>query len=204
MINSVPYTISNPGAYTLGQNLTIQANTNAIQINASNVSVDLGGYTLAETAGGTSEGITVSSGLSNVTIQNGAITGFALDVVFGSGSGHSLTNVQLLNFSSIGLLVLANNCLIENCSMVGATGASATGIYIWVAGGVGVRNNLISECNNGIYENSVTTPNALIANYEANCTNGLYLSSGSKYQGNVTTGCTTPVTGGIAVGQENG
>ena len=45
--------------------------------------------------------------------------------------------------------------------------------------------------------------NTLIGNYEANCATSLNLDS-SKYQGNITTNCPTPVTGGVAVGQENG
>jgi len=202
VITSLPYTISAPGAYTLSNNLTANG-TDGIDVNASNVSIDLGGFTLAD-AQKQGAGINVSSGMSNVSVQNGTITGFYSDVAFFSGSGDTLTNVQVLNFSPFGVIVEANNSLIQNCTVVG-TGNSAAGILIYQCGGVGVRNNQISECNTGIYTVGATSPNALIENYEANCTtSGLSLDSKTKYQGNVTTNCATPVIGGIAIGQENG
>jgi hypothetical protein len=202
VIGSLPYTISAPGTYVLSRNLTAKS-TDGIDVNASNVTIDLGGYTLTQRVAGNGSGIFVTSGMSNVSVQNGVINGFYDGVFFGTGSGDALINVELLAIGNVGVSVEANDCLIENCVIGGASGASF-GIGISNAGAVGVRNNQVSGFTYGIYEWSVTSPNALIGNYEANCTYGLNLSSGSKYQGNVATECSTPVTGGIAVGQENG
>lgn len=203
VIGSLPYTISAPGTYVLSRNLTARS-TDGIDVNASNVTIDLGGYTLNQRVPGNGSGIFVTSGMSNVSVQNGVINGFYNGVFFGTGSGDTLINVELLAIGNVGVFTEANDCLIENCIISGASGAITTGIYISNAGAVGVRNNQISGCIYGINEYSATAPNALIGNSEANCVYGLNLSSSSKYQGNVATECTTPVTGGIAVGQENG
>jgi len=73
------------------------------------------------------------------------------------------------------------------------------------AGWVLAKCNQISECFYGISTvGNLTIPSALIGNYEANCACGLVLDEGTKYQRNVTTNCTPPVSGGIAVGRENG
>lgn len=202
VIGSLPYTISAPGTYVLSRNLTARS-TDGIDVNASDVTIDLGGYTLNQRVPGNGSGIFVTSGMSNVSVQNGVINGFYNGVFFGTGSGDTLINVELLTIGNVGVFVEANDCLIENCVIGGASGAG-NGIYISNAGAVGVRNNQISGFTYGINEYSVTAPNALIGNNETNCTYGLNLSSSSKYQGNLATECSTPVTGGIAVGQENG
>ena len=51
-ITSVPFTISSPGIYCLTQNLNqTDAETSAIQIDASNVVLDLNGWTLRGASG---------------------------------------------------------------------------------------------------------------------------------------------------------
>jgi hypothetical protein len=51
--------------------------------------------------------------------------------------------------------------------------------------------------------NQQSSNNSFIYNNIANCTAGLFLLPGDKYQGNVTIKCATPFLEGIAVGQEN-
>src|ERR1700692_1755414 len=51
-INSLPYTITAPGTYVLGTSLNYGGiSGSAIQINASNVTVDLNGHYINNTAG---------------------------------------------------------------------------------------------------------------------------------------------------------
>jgi len=202
VISYLPYNINASGTYVLSNNLTVNGG-NGILVNASNVTIDLSGLTLTQSQAGNGVGINIPSGMSNVRVQNGTITGFYFGVLFQSGSGDSITNVQLLNIN-YGVYVLANDSLIENCNIVGATSNSSTGILIASCGAVGVRNNRISQCFYGVSESSVATPNTLIGNVEANCSYGLSLGSTTKYQGNVTTNCTTAISGGIAIGHENG
>src|SRR5580704_9795537 len=58
LIDSVPYAITNSGAYYLTGNLTGTPGQNGITISASDVSVDLKGFTVA----GCSNGITAAGG----------------------------------------------------------------------------------------------------------------------------------------------
>jgi hypothetical protein len=200
VITSLPYSVTAPGSYELQKNLTANG-TDGIDVNASNVTINLGGNTLSQSQAGTGNGILVSSGISNVSVQNGTITGFFYGVRFEPGSADTLTNVQVLS-SSVGVLVTANDCLVESCNVIGT--GNSFGIAIQQCSAVCVKDNQVSQQGYGIVESSVTTPNAVIKNCEANCTYGLILSSTSKYQNNITINCTTPISGGIAVGDDNG
>jgi parallel beta-helix repeat protein len=96
-----------------------------------------------------------------------------------------------------------NNGFIENCFILG-TGGADIGIYVHDSSNILVKNNQVSEISSGTgIAAGGQSANTLIGNYEANCATGLILDS-SKYQGNITTNCPTPVYGGTAVGQENG
>ncbi len=55
VISSLPYTISAPGIYLLRNNLAAKG-TDGIDVNASNVTIDLAGYTVAQTQAGNRTG----------------------------------------------------------------------------------------------------------------------------------------------------
>ena len=210
VIPSLPYTITTPGTYVLESNLTGNG-TNGIVVAASNVSINLGGYALIQDppTATTFSGIWVTGG-ANVNIQNGTITGFPYGVALGASSS-TLKNIRVFDsmsnaLFSDGIQVTANDCLVENCTIVGVgyTGAGySKGIEISECGGVRVRDCQISGFEYGIYSGSATKPNAIIGNYEANFQWGLLLDQFSKFQRNVMTNCGSG-TGGIAVGRENG
>jgi len=194
VIETLPYRITAPGTYELKKNLTVNG-VDGIDVNASNVSIDLGGNTLTQSTPGNGNGIFVSPGLSNVSVQNGTLAGFNTGVYFGPGSGDTLTNVQLRDIGSLGVLIKANDCLINNCTIVGATGNSATGIYISKCGGIRAVNNHFCACNYGINEYSVSKPNAFVGNDEVNCTHGLSLESSSNDQEKIRNQLPDPWTG---------
>jgi len=73
-----PYTISQPGSYKLSGNLTVPAGVNGIQIAASNVVLDLNGFSI--TGSGSLSGIFSLSQVSGITIRNGNIVGFTFVV----------------------------------------------------------------------------------------------------------------------------
>lgn len=198
VITALPYTITQPGAYVLTKNLTVAGPIVAITINASNVSVDLKGFLITgpgSNIGG--HGIEVPSSSSNVTIQNGAIFNFYESIVL-NGPDATIQNLRLEG-TAVG--VIAQNitsCLIQNCSIV-STGSNV-GIALSSCSDIAVRNNRIVNGIDGIYSDG---NNWFISNYIGSCTTGLNLSPNDKYQGNVTTLCTTPFSGGIAVGTGN-
>lgn len=95
---------------------------------------------------------------------------------------------------------------ILNCLILGS-GPSANGAGIFAGFApcnLVVRNNQIANYDQGCASNdSIAAGTLCIGNYISNCTYGLIMGPFDKYQGNVTTGCTTPFTGGVAVGLEN-
>ena len=83
-ISSLPFTISQSGSYYLSGNLEFTATTgNAITISASNVTLDLMGFTLSSTAGVTGEAIHLNGGLRNIAVKNGVIAGNTIVTVTG-------------------------------------------------------------------------------------------------------------------------
>jgi hypothetical protein len=82
-ISTLPITISQAGYYYVTRPLSL-ASGDGITITTSNVTIDLGGFTLIGNAGGT--GI-ISNGPRNITVRNGAVrswnTGVGLAVTYG-------------------------------------------------------------------------------------------------------------------------
>lgn len=98
-ITGVPYTISSPGFYYLGSNLSISISSgSAISVNADNVTLDLMGFELINTAAGvgSSNGI-LMSGRSNVEIRNGTVRGFLVGIyedASQTGAKHRISNIR--------------------------------------------------------------------------------------------------------------
>ncbi len=89
-----PYTISQPGSYKLTGNLVVPNFVSGIQISASNVTLDLNGFTISGatrpfTGPGTSL-IKTTAPVSGITLQNGTLSGSLtsnlIDISTASGS----------------------------------------------------------------------------------------------------------------------
>src|SRR5688572_22881084 len=83
-ISSVPYAITSAGSYYLTGNLTNTTATNGISIRADNVTLDLGGFTLAG-VGQFFAGIALGPRQVNVTIMNGVIRNCGTQGIDASG-----------------------------------------------------------------------------------------------------------------------
>jgi hypothetical protein len=201
-IGSLPYTIKKPGTYTLDRNLSYSGagDTNAITVTASNVVLDLNGYTLT----GTNTTIAIfGGGIKNVTVQNGTITGFSVGVDFDSGSQELLQNLTVSNATAACIeLINSTSGTIQNCFILGNSSSGVDGIYLGGCQGIVVKNNQISNAGVGCDSND-SSGNIFIADQLTNCSYGLYLGTPDKYQGNVTIACANPFTGGTQVGFEN-
>ncbi|MHB8070288.1 MAG: right-handed parallel beta-helix repeat-containing protein [Desulfobaccales bacterium] len=141
-ITSVPYTISNPGFYFLGGNLTTTGN--GITVSVDDVTIDLMGFGLVRgTTGGT--GISMA-GRNNVEVRNGTLRNFATGIYESSADarGHRITNIRT-KYCNSGIWLYGENHQIDGCN----TSNGITGIYIY--------NGSISNCvasyngNTGIY-----------------------------------------------------
>ena len=115
-ISSIPYTISEPGSYVVTQNLiNTVANGDGIIIDANNVSLDLGGFTLY----GSSE--IFSHPATNVDPQS-LTTGRSGDdgiYVLGSQGGIRIYNGHVANWSGDGINALdADHSVFERLTVV--------------------------------------------------------------------------------------
>ena len=81
-----PYSITQSGSYKLSSNLTVTTETDAIDINADNVVLDLNGFTIASPCDTCARYGVFSSGHQNITIKNGVVTGFGYGIRLNSPS----------------------------------------------------------------------------------------------------------------------
>jgi parallel beta-helix repeat protein len=130
-ISSLPYTISSSGSYYLTTNLIGNGSVNGINIAASNVTLDLNGFVLQSAPNNSSYGIYLNGG-ANVTIRNGAITGWSdglnatadtqgltVEHIRASANGHGIY------IASTGFVV--RNCICQSNLYDGIYGAGNTG-----------------------------------------------------------------------------
>jgi hypothetical protein len=112
-IASLPFTISASGQYCLVRHLAMDASTGiAIHIDADQVDLDLGGFTLSGRAAGvgTSAHGIYAIDRSSITVRNGAVDGFFVGVglndtspdVSGSG-GHRVEGVRAADNTYVGI-----------------------------------------------------------------------------------------------------
>ena len=151
------FRISQPGAYYLTGNITGVTALKGIEIAASNVTIDLNGFLLMG-VGGTLDGISASGTRTNITIRNGAISGFGQDGIdlFADGlcTGALLENLHVSNNTLDGITTGVAT-VVRNCT---ANGNGASGFNPLGA-------SLVVNCSaaNNIADGFATgTPGALI------------------------------------------
>ena len=195
-IESVPFTITTSGTYKLDGDLVLAGtNQTAITVNVSNVVIDLNGFAIT-TSQYPNYGIVTSSTATNVTIQNGTLSGFFNSISL--AGGQALVQALRLINDEEGIQA-ASSCtssVIQNCFIAGGAGI---GVTVQGSSIVVKNNQILSEQYGGTSGGN----NSFVANYVGNCSYGLYMTGSDKYQANVTNECTTPFTGGIAVGDAN-
>jgi hypothetical protein len=202
-ISSLPYTIKKSGTYTLDANLTYSgaAAINTITVKASNVVIDLGGFTLSGTGVSSDQIAIFCQGPTNITVQNGTITGFYLGVELNSSSADLVQNLRVLNGAYAVYFGNTVSSTIQNCFILNA--GIGIGVYLVSAQGIVMKNNQVTSAAYGC-GTTLSQGNSFIANQLVSCnTTRLALGAGDKYQANVTIGCPTPFDGGTAVGYEN-
>lgn len=166
------YYIGNPGSYYLTTNLTgaSAANPYGIWIASDNVTIDLSGFTI-QGAAGSNHGIYIYGSHTNITIQNGIITGWGHDGISLNPSMLPQT-VVLANLTITGNtgngIVVGNGYLISNCSIQnnGSVGILVDGSGSQISGNTLFGNNaaytstscgiLLQGPNNRVEGNHVT------------------------------------------------
>ena len=179
-----PITICASGSYKLTSDLTVPANTDGIDINAGDVTIDLNGfairgaldlYGLRDTlsCSGSSSGYGIESNSANITVRGGTVRGFAAFGIYLGGSGYIVDQVNLSENGS-GLNVgggVVTKCTASkngygfsgtNTQLKGNTASSNQfdGFDVWF----GTATDNVSS-NNGRY--GFRAVNSLVSNNEA-------------------------------------
>lgn len=121
LINSLPFTISEPGSYYLTRHLVYDGG-DAITISTNNVTIDLNGFTLRATAVGSNKNaITASGGYDHITVKNGAINGFTNGI---SLEGTNNLVVREVVFGSSNNFIMSHGVKLTSCGSVQVTGCT--------------------------------------------------------------------------------
>lgn len=187
-----PFTISSSGSYRLTGNLTGDGTHDVIDITASQVTLDLNGFTICCTIG---SGIN-ASGVGSITVLNGAVTttgtgpsAWAINL----GQGSRVEGVHADSNTYVGILVgddsvvrnsTANNIsgafgIVSgnNCVLSGNT-ANGNGYGILATGSNSQISNNTANNNSTVGINTATGTNSQISNNTANNNSGKGIATG--------------------------
>lgn len=142
---SGPTTITTPGHYYLTRNISVTGPQTAITISTSDVTLDLGGFTIAGDDNSGSIGVSVSGAFKNIAIRNGVVRdfliGFNVDAanyvqLIDVTADSNLVGVELgllsiisgcvVSDNTTGISVLLDHSAIQDCMVVENTGR---GVY---------------------------------------------------------------------------
>ncbi len=217
IINAVPYTISAPGDYRVGSNLTnANPSQNAITINASNVNLDLNGFVVSgpPRGSGMMTACILVNNAGNVFIQNGTLSSNGYGIYYG-GAPDAVMNNRVENvvvtrcyMDGIRFGVDAAGSSVYNCTLtqIGNTSAfSATDTHaIFGFDGLRIERctiNSVRPAGNGLGYGIMVGPGSFCMNNTiSNCGYPIW---GGKYRDNLTANCSMPCSGGADAGGNN-
>ena len=181
-ISSLPFVISTSGSYYFTQNLQFTAvSGGAITINASNVTLDLGGFTLSSTAAVTGRAINIGIH-ANITVKNGTIAGNTTVAI--TGTAHSRTWTVTPAGFEMGIVDFSTSCHYQDLSI---RGCRVYGLINSGGGGTTLNKVAVSangnhgiSCEFGSISNCVATSNGAIG---IHAYSGSITNSTSSYNG---------------------
>ena len=102
-----PITIGNSGSYRLTGNITVSNSAlPAISITASDVTIDLAGFTIEGSgSSGDGDGIVALFGIENIEVKNGSIYNMSDNGIELGGDGSRAINIRARNNDGVGIFV---------------------------------------------------------------------------------------------------
>lgn len=155
-IPNLPFTIHDSGSYCLTANLThLDPLTNAIEVDANNVTIDLCGYSITGPTIAHNEmcsGIYMN-GRKNVEIRNGTITNFPNNGIFEANSGvlpdasgHRVIAVRVTSIGGHGIILRGRNHTVRDCTVTQTQMDIVEGVGTITCGHISmVVGNVVSE-----------------------------------------------------------
>ncbi len=144
-----PIVLSAPGSYVLASNITGCAGADGIEISASNVSLDLNGFSLIGLGGPASTvGVKAVGAIAKISLSNGKMTGWgAQGVDFVGVSASQLTHLIASN-NGVNGLVLGDGSTLTDCIV---SSNNSSGVLIFGAGSVVSGCDATSNGAIGVY-----------------------------------------------------
>src|SRR5215469_7033802 len=201
-----PILICHSGSYRLAGNLNVSAvNTDAIDITAEDVTLDLNGFTISGpsvcvgppvqcTNVGTGKG--VLSQVGGTTVRNGTVRGFGTGLILGGNA--VADNVRAVKNSDVNFGGIFGGSLVIHCTADGNAGsgiisggvvsfnsANANGAFGILGGAMVSYNTVSSNGLDGIHDAFSVLFNTSLSNVGAGITTG-FVEAG--YMGNVVLG----------------
>jgi parallel beta-helix repeat protein len=166
------FKITQSGSYYLTGNLAGVSGKSGIEIAASNVTIDLRGFTMQGVTGSL-DGIASPFGAIGITIQNGFITGWSdgIDLTLGGQSRVSGVNAS---DNTGGGIRLGNEAIVRECTAFsnGGSGISVSGT------GSGVIESCIARSNT--LDGIILSASGVVRNCEARGNSGAGIRSSSS------------------------
>ncbi len=150
-ISSLPFPISQSGAYYLTSNLTMTAGGDAIPVTADDVTIDLMGFVLNGGDVGT-RGVSATA-QNNIEVRNGTVRDFSSHGIELDGMGHRIVEVRLTGSDS-GVRLTGASHLVRGCT---AFGNSGYGIYAGGTGNTVIGNTASGNGNDGVLTGTGST-----------------------------------------------
>ena len=177
-IYSLPYAISASGSYELRNDVTLAEGGTGITITADHVSLDLGGYVVANSSGNSSTAIALSGNRSGIIVRGGLLSGWTNLLSESAGDADTHVLLEDLRFSgSAGILApggrgftvrrvalmvggagiwVGDWARVEGCDVL-ALSTTRTGDGIVVGSNSAVSGSRVESGRNGIYGGDYST-----------------------------------------------
>jgi len=190
-IGSLPFTVGKSGSYYLTGNLQFTAKTgDAIAVSASDVTIDLAGFTISSNPAVTGNAIHITSSSGRVTVQNGGITGNTTVTVSGNAPNQSWS----VNPAGFAKGILAEGSSTFQFSQLRISGCRSAGIES-TAGPANVREVLVTQ--NGLSGISVNLLG--VAGNVSSCTAFKNGDAGIDIRGGTIANCSAIQNGGFGI-----
>lgn len=202
------FIINKSGSYYLGGNISVPSGKNGITITASDVALDLNGFTITGAAGSL-RGVTISGQRAHV--HHGSIVSMGLDGLSNSAGSAVIEHVSAAGCGddgiSVGSASQVRNCsstssggrgiavgissMVENCTVTAATGDGFEG-----------SQTIFRHCtvnNSGVGISAGSACAVIDCNPQANKGDGIRVTGGCLVRGNncVSNGTADPAAAGI-------
>jgi hypothetical protein len=135
IITRVPCVIRRSGCYRLAHDLVYgEAEGTAIEIDTNDVTIDLQGHALRNSAGKATCATGVGcTGVANVAVLNGTVTGFRYGIVLRAGKRYRVTAICAEENLQWGLSVEGDDCVIRDNVILDTGGSTATCSEVCIA-----------------------------------------------------------------------